>query len=339
VPDRNSSDERPEASDSRPGWGELVEVQLGLLLSRRQGCGVVPVSLGPISADIERVKTLREVLPTCHTRRMHMTEIFASTVAVSIPVLMLAGAVELQSFGNAVTKRVSDVNMKGVAELSKFFKEMTKSAKDEVDYDLKSLLLLFKAFGLYFKVLKLRFGPVIALILPSVWFVTLVLAAVAEVYCLVYLAGVNVQFVVPLLSIVAVGALMTLLIITPAVRTLIMARHIGNQRFVAMMIENSGFDTVRRSVSEFISSWVKANEMTPEEGQEMIDEFDSRMKKYMNKYMPPDLLAEDFRTDTLRQGRYRAKAPIVYRTLPPRRRLPRWAVQARFAKERADQEY
>lgn len=142
---------------------------------------------------------------------------------------MLAGTVELGSLADAVSKQVSE----WPKEFAKYFVDATKltagsqNAKSwrKVTADIK---LIFKSASM---LIPTPFSGH-AYSLAFVWLAAVILSAISEAFCILYLAGVHVA---PsgsaLLSIVAVMGLIALLIVTPAIRTLVSVPQTTLQQF------------------------------------------------------------------------------------------------------------
>jgi hypothetical protein len=170
-----------------------------------------------------------------------LTDTFASTAAVTIPVLMLAGAVELRSLADTVTNRMAGTERRSymrIFEMTEDLAELYKQTGRQTN-PIKILGMLIKNPRLLTKYLRLVIKSVEALPLPGVplslsvvWLAAIILSGVSETLCFLHLAGVNVPSgATLLLSIIAIVVLMVLLILTPATRTFITAPRIGRQQF------------------------------------------------------------------------------------------------------------
>ena len=162
-------------------------------------------------------------VPICHTRCMHLTETFASTAAVTIPVLMLAGAVELRSLADTVGKRTVKAAKKWLTHTFEFY-------LIELDNEHSGRLKTFRTLIFY---LKLTSGDFFISLLPVIWSMTLLSSAVVEVFCLLYLAGVHFESSTALLIVIAISILMTLLIITPIIQAVFIAPSVAYHEFDA----------------------------------------------------------------------------------------------------------
>src|ERR1700722_965165 len=155
--------------------------------------------------------------------RMHLTDTFASTAALTIPVLILAGAVELRNLSNTTSVQVVRYARKTAARLFGF------SLAVYGDKGSRPGILRLIALG----VLVATPGSIVAIILPLIWFFALLYSAIIEVFCFIYLAGVptNSGSSPPLYSIVSIGILLLLLIVTPMAQTIIIAPEAAFRQF------------------------------------------------------------------------------------------------------------
>jgi hypothetical protein len=146
----------------------------------------------------------------CHTQCMTLTETFASTVALTIPVLMVAGAIELRSLADAVNKRSTEWAKIMVSQLSVSY--LTQLVSDEnleqSDHFRSTLVLIKLVSGGY------------AIFAPIVWSIALLYSAVIEVLCLLYLVGVYTDSALIILSIIAVAVMIAPLAIFPIIQAI-----------------------------------------------------------------------------------------------------------------------
>jgi hypothetical protein len=157
---------------------------------------------------------------------VHITDLFASTAAVTIPVLMLAGTVELRNLSDSVAKEAA----KWPAQ---FFASNVKTAKLVAAWE---QLSGWRRIPLAAKLVRLSiFTPMpggIIYTLAVIWLGTVILSAISEAFCFLYLSGIHVPpFGSALVSIIAILSLTLLLIAVPAARTLIMAPGIGLHQY------------------------------------------------------------------------------------------------------------
>lgn len=154
---------------------------------------------------------------------MHLTETFASTVALTIPVLILAGAVELRNLSNTTSVQLVRYARKASARIYGFLLT-TYGDKGSRPGILRQIAL--------FLVVATP-GSLIILILPLIWFAALFYSAVVEILCFIYLAGVSTrsEASLPLNCIISIGILLSLLVVTPMVQTIIIAPEAALHEF------------------------------------------------------------------------------------------------------------
>jgi hypothetical protein len=194
---------------------------------------------------------------------MHVTDDFASTVAVTIPILMLAGTVELRDLADAVANRTTSVAHAAAVSLLQFMKQLAQlqvSGQGRVSGFIASLRATLAGLS-----------PTLATtiwLLPFLWLGVLLLAVLCELWCLLFLAGVAFggAAALAICSVVVVGGLMLLLIGTPAVRTLYVAPQAGLQKFVAGLREDAEKD-VFEGMLEAVTAAVQAGWIDPESGK------------------------------------------------------------------------
>ena len=190
---------------------------------------------------------------------MHVTDDFASAIAVTIPILMLAGTVELRGLADAVTTRTTSVAHASAVALLKFMKQFAQlraSGRGWINGFVSSLRATLAGLS-----------PTLAtaiLVLPFLWLGVLLLAVLGELWCLLFLAGIVIgsSAALAIFSVVVVGALMLLLIGTPAVQTLYAAPQAGLHRFVAGLREEAEKDVVE-GLSEAVAAAAQAGWMDP----------------------------------------------------------------------------
>jgi hypothetical protein len=206
---------------------------------------------------------------------MHVTDDFASAVAVTIPILMLSGTVELKGLADAVTIRTtSAAHASAVALLSftKQFAQLRASGHGRVDGLISSL-----------RATLADLSPTLAttvLVLPFLWLGVLLLAMLCELWCFLFLSGVTFgsSTALAIFSLVVVAGLMLLLIGTPAVQTLYMAPQSGLKRFVAELGEEAERD-VLEGLSEVVTAAAQAGWMDPESSKQATEILESILRK------------------------------------------------------------
>lgn len=241
---------------------------------------------------------------------MHITDTFASTVAVTIPVLMLAGTVELRSFADAVTKRTVE-----------WQKELVLSS-----FDLAKLIARIRKQKDWTKISlwKQSLNPIpmpgLPLGLPFIWFVALTASGIAEVYNLLYLAGAHNQYDSVNLSIISIIALMILLIVTSAARTFVLAPWMGIQQYIQKARKLDLDEDTLEAVLDVIPTAVDIKAISAGQGKEMTQIIQSRLEK----------AASAKKLDDGHQGRWRPQVQPGYRSSS--RRPPRWAAQRHISR-------
>jgi hypothetical protein len=167
---------------------------------------------------------------------MHLTETFASTVALTIPILALAGAVELRNLSTVVNIRTLTAARKSMADLLELY---------VMDYEKNRA----RPNVLKQIIWAIRTAPIDGLgyALPLIWSIVLLYSTIIEIICLVYLAG---QPVVPssgppIFCIVSIAILMVLLIITPIAQTLIIAPQTAIDQTIRMLNADIGRRVLR----------------------------------------------------------------------------------------------
>jgi hypothetical protein len=239
-----------------------------------------------------------------------MTDTFASTVAVTIPVLMLAGTVELRSWTDTVTKRTIEFQENFVLRSFDFAKLIAQSRKQAGWAKIRSF-----TGGIVNLMLSPRSKPRSSLWLPTIWLMAILLAGISEVLTLLYLAGVhNYSAAVPL-SVIAIIALIALLIVTPAASTFVIAPQMAiKQAFEKAKSLDVDADMLEATL-DALPALVDLELISAEKGKEMTSIIHSRLVKVS--------FAKRFDTD--RQERWRPQAQTGMRSSP--RRPPHWMTQ------------
>ncbi len=201
---------------------------------------------------------------------MSITTNFAAAIAVTIPVLMLAGGLELQNLANSVSERTVDVAEKSLARFVDFLKAIAKRRTGAAGLrdDFRVIIQSYAATS--------PLASVGLFLLPVIWLGTLVLSVISELACLLYLATVHVPPSTPILSVIAVGLLMTLLIVTPAFRTFFSAPRSGYREFVKKLVENPP-EPLLKDMMEITELAVAAGRLSSEQGQGIIERLQSRL--------------------------------------------------------------
>jgi hypothetical protein len=151
---------------------------------------------------------------------MHLTDTFASTAAVTIPVLILAGAVELRNLADTLDKQATKTAKQMIDEINPRFLVSVASSDDSELANLQFLLRLIKVMPRGY-----------AVFVPIIWSMALLFSGITEVPCFLYLASVYTSSSLILLVIIAIAMMMLLLIITPIVQTVYAARSTPYQGF------------------------------------------------------------------------------------------------------------
>ena len=191
-----------------------------------------------------------------------MHEEFVATVAVTIPILMLAGTVELRSLADTVAVRTTSAAHAStlvVLKFTKHFAQLRAGGSGRV-----------AGFARSVRTAVAGLSPTLAtaiLLLPFLWLGVLLLAVLCELWSLLFLAGVTVgsSAALAIFSIVVVGCLMLFLVGTPAVRTLYAAPHAGLQKFAAGLRDEAGRD-VLEGLSEAVTAAAEAGWVDPVTG-------------------------------------------------------------------------
>jgi hypothetical protein len=235
---------------------------------------------------------------------MQLTENFASTAAVTIPVLMLAGAVELRNLADKVTKQTVKVLSDFLIQIY-VYEIMTAGERRAIRF-IRWLRLR----------IKMMWGAPEFLPLPSIWTLALLLSAVAEISCFLYLAGWNVGPLLALYCIIVIGILSALLIITPILQTTGVAREAGYRKFQGEEIKDL---------------FVRIHRALPTEEALLRLSHEDREKEIRRLKS----IVSDYTSDSLSGRRpYPVTKGTVYRSSPQRSRPPRWARQNRVNRTR-----
>jgi hypothetical protein len=138
---------------------------------------------------------------------MNLTDTFASTAALTIPVLMLAGALELRNLADTVNRQVTKIIKQGIDELRPEYL-ISAVSSDDIDTDLRFVLRLIKVAS-----------RGVAIFIPVAWSIVLLFSGVTEILCFLYLAGAYTSSSLVLLAIIAIAMMILLLVIAPMVQT------------------------------------------------------------------------------------------------------------------------
>jgi hypothetical protein len=242
-----------------------------------------------------------------------VTDTFASTVVVTIPVLMVSATVELRSLADAVTQRTVQWQKDYVLRSFDFVKLLAWSRRQT------GLTRISALIGAVSKVPLPRLS--IWVWLPLSWLIALALSAIAEVYSLLYLAGVHKHSAPAQLSIIAIMALVVLLIITPAAQTLVIAPWAGIHQYVEKARKLDLDPQMLEAVADTIPALVELKLISAESGKEMTEKVRSH----------PATASSAKRIDSYQQVRWRSYANTGLRS--PSRRPPRWLLQRHTAPE------
>jgi hypothetical protein len=249
---------------------------------------------------------------------MRLTDTFSSTVVVTIPILMLAGAAELQRLADAVTKQIGEGGQNFLRMSAVYLKEITSVDTANMSV-FQYLILQMRSMFRYAR--SLRPGSTLGtvFILPWAWFMVLIFACVCEVLCLLSLAGVQLQPTALIVySVIAVGSMVALLIVTPAVRTLFVAPIIGFNEFIRTMSEKPDRDLLE----SLLQSLPRAAEMDLV-NSDNANAWAERIKSILAEHEAENIDGDDTATDRLRQSQLRPTTLFAVQS-SRRSRSPRW---------------
>jgi hypothetical protein len=214
---------------------------------------------------------------------MQLTSSFVSTVALTIPVLMLAGAVELRSLADSVRKHFSRGMTEGlrqylemVIQIQRIITPVIEEFMDyaittgETDFELKNTdetkieRQVNESFTLF--MLRLLRLPLTIYAIPITWCVSLILAGVNEVLCLLFLSNSYDSKILPYGCLVSVGILMLLLILTPAIQTLFVSSRDSYSEFTKTYLEEMD----PSDIPDLLSRIPNRDDLSPQELSETL---------------------------------------------------------------------
>lgn len=242
---------------------------------------------------------------------MHVTDSFTSTVAVTIPVLMLTATVELGGLADTVNKQILEEFVKfyeGVFDITKLLAKARKAS-------------LWQKIALYPKIVDLLpGGSMLAFYLSLTWFLVISFAIVCEVLCLLSLASILTTSSLAILCICAVGLLMLMLLATPAARTLLIAPLLAYRKLNQEISERSGeeFFRITQAYIKAIPGLVDNNLITGERGQDLLERLQEALAERDAK---ETVKATEIDPSPTRAISRRAFLPLAPRSSPPR---PHW---------------
>lgn len=240
---------------------------------------------------------------------MQISDTFASTVAVTIPVLLLAATVELGSLADVVTRQTIEWQEESFLRAITNMKLLTQIRKQTSRVKISSFIRI-----IYSTMIPMPMS-LSSVWLPLAWLIAIILAAISEVFNLLHLAGVHNDSGPALLSIIAIMILILMLIVTPAIRTFVIAPRMGIHQYLEKA-KNLDLDVhMLETVLEEIPVLVEINTITAERGKEMTEKIRSRLAK----------TSSTKGIDTNHQRRWRPYAQAGLRSSP--RRPPRWVAQ------------
>ena len=240
---------------------------------------------------------------------MKVTDLFASTVVVTIPVLLLAATVELRSFADTAAQRAVGWQEEFVLRNFDFVKLLAETRRQT---GWAKIIALFPVMD---RLMKLIPGIGFWIWLPIAWLAALVLSAISEVYSLLYLAGIHKDSAPAQLSVIAITALVALLIITPAFQTFIVAPWIGIHQYIEKARKLDLDPEMLEAAADAIPALVELKLINARLGREMAEAVRSHLAR----------TSSEARTDSDRQARWRSSANTGLR--PYSRRPPRWLLQ------------
>jgi hypothetical protein len=249
-----------------------------------------------------------------HTCPMHVTDSFTSTVAVTIPVLMLAATVELGGLADTVNKQILEEFVKfyeGVLDITKLLAKARKAS-------------LWQKITLYPKIVDLLpGGSMLAFYLSLAWFLVISFAVACEVLCLLSLASIFTTPALAILCICTVGLLMLLLLATPAARTLLIAPLLAYRKLNQEISERSGeeFFRITQAYIKAIPGLVENNLITSERGQDLLERLHEALAERDTKEAMKETAIEPSLTKAISR---QVLLPLVTRSSPPR---PHWLTQ------------
>jgi hypothetical protein len=153
---------------------------------------------------------------------MTLTDTFSSTAALTIPILMLAGTVELRGLADVLIKRITQRERQLYMRVFAFAREREDVYQQLTHITQNFPKLFIGPLKLFVAALEVIAIPGIPFLLPLAWLTTIILSGVSETFSFLYLAGGmhGQSNTVLVLSLIAIISLMVLLVLTPAIGTL-----------------------------------------------------------------------------------------------------------------------
>jgi hypothetical protein len=244
---------------------------------------------------------------------MHLTDTFASTAALTIPVLMLAGTVELRNLTSAVERLTLRSYIDTFADLVEAYVAMYTSSR------IFRLDVMWKIFRLFYKQGQIS-GFAIAL--PTAWGLVLLYSAIIEIICFVDLGGVvlSSQGGFAGACIISIGLLLVMLVLTPIVQVMFLATRAAIGDFDS---KNKGL--VDQVVREF-GDIGKFRALSMKEKQAKIERARSLVQKIEHDQEIPD-------------RRQLNSVTYTTRVMRSERKKPRWVNQSRGKTRQAKSRY